>query len=52
LANQPLSTSEYIERAYDADPQREWARLDRHRTEFALTTGCGHCCRERQVCYA
>jgi len=37
LANQPLSPGEHIERAYDADPQREWARLERHRTEFALT---------------
>jgi SAM-dependent methyltransferase len=22
---------------YDADPEREWARMDRHRTEFAVT---------------
>jgi len=37
LANQLLSTSEYIARAYDANSEREWARLERHRTEFALT---------------
>jgi S-adenosylmethionine-dependent methyltransferase len=26
-----------VERAYDQDPQYEWDRLDRHRTEFAVT---------------
>lgn len=29
--------SEHIARLYDFDPEREWARLDRHRTELALT---------------
>jgi len=28
---------EYIERYYDQQPEREWERLERHRTEFALT---------------
>jgi ubiquinone/menaquinone biosynthesis C-methylase UbiE len=37
-----LSTSEHVERAYDADPQREWARLERHRTEFAVTLRALH----------
>ncbi len=41
-ADPPLSTSEYVERAYDADPQREWARLERHRTELALTRRALH----------
>jgi ubiquinone/menaquinone biosynthesis C-methylase UbiE len=41
-ADQPLSTSEHVERAYDADPQREWARLERHRTEFAVTLRALH----------
>ncbi|MCA9934894.1 MAG: methyltransferase domain-containing protein [Ardenticatenaceae bacterium] len=26
-----------VEQLYDSDPQREWERLDRHRTEFAVT---------------
>jgi 2-polyprenyl-3-methyl-5-hydroxy-6-metoxy-1,4-benzoquinol methylase len=26
-----------VEQLYDSDPQREWAREDRHRTEFAVT---------------
>lgn len=29
--------SERVERYYDADPMREWERLERHRTEAALT---------------
>ena len=28
---------EHIEAAYDGDPGREWQRLERHRTEFAVT---------------
>ena len=24
-------------RLYDSQPQREWERMDRHRTEFAVT---------------
>jgi SAM-dependent methyltransferase len=27
----------YVARYYDAQPEREWARLERHRTEFAVT---------------
>jgi S-adenosylmethionine-dependent methyltransferase len=27
----------YVQAAYDEDPEREWQRLDRHRTEFAVT---------------
>jgi S-adenosylmethionine-dependent methyltransferase len=27
----------YVQAAYDGDPEREWQRLDRHRTEFAVT---------------
>ncbi len=27
----------YIERLYDGQPQREWERAERHRTEFAVT---------------
>ena len=42
MADHPLSTSEHVERAYDADPQREWARLERHRTELALTLRALH----------
>jgi ubiquinone/menaquinone biosynthesis C-methylase UbiE len=26
-----------IQRLYDSDPQREWQRLERHRTEYAVT---------------
>jgi S-adenosylmethionine-dependent methyltransferase len=26
-----------VEKLYDDDPQREWERMDRHRTEFAVT---------------
>jgi SAM-dependent methyltransferase len=26
-----------VQRLYDADPANEWARMDRHRTEFAVT---------------
>lgn len=35
----PLATptAEAVARYYDADPEREWARMDRHRTEFAVT---------------
>lgn len=28
---------EHVRAAYDGDPEREWQRLDRHRTEFAVT---------------
>ena len=31
------SVSEHVARLYDSMPEREWARMDRHRTEFALT---------------
>ncbi len=27
----------YIQRGYDLNPQREWERMDRHRTEFAVS---------------
>lgn len=27
----------HVERLYDSDPEREWERLGRHRTEFAVT---------------
>ncbi len=27
----------HVQAAYDRDPEREWQRLDRHRTEFAVT---------------
>jgi len=30
-------TVRYIERLYDGQPQREWERAERHRTEFAVT---------------
>ena len=26
-----------VERLYDSMPEREWARMDRHRTEFYVT---------------
>jgi S-adenosylmethionine-dependent methyltransferase len=29
--------SEAVARIYDSDPEREWARMDRHRTEFSVT---------------
>ncbi len=29
--------SDHIAAMYDADPEREWARMDRHRTEFHIT---------------
>jgi S-adenosylmethionine-dependent methyltransferase len=28
---------EHVRAAYDADPEREWQRLEQHRTEFAVT---------------
>jgi S-adenosylmethionine-dependent methyltransferase len=28
---------EFVQRLYDQGPQREWERMDRHRTEFAVT---------------
>jgi S-adenosylmethionine-dependent methyltransferase len=28
---------EHVRAAYDGNPEREWQRLDRHRTEFAVT---------------
>lgn len=31
------SLTDPIARLYDADPEREWARMDRHRTEFHIT---------------
>jgi S-adenosylmethionine-dependent methyltransferase len=27
----------YVQASYDGDPEREWQRLERHRTEFAVT---------------
>ncbi len=33
----PTPVSESVVRLYDAAPDREWARMDRHRTEFAVT---------------
>ena len=33
----PEETVNLVERLYDNDPQREWARETRHRTEFAVT---------------
>lgn len=30
-------TVQYIKNAYDQNPEREWERMDRHRTEFAVT---------------
>jgi S-adenosylmethionine-dependent methyltransferase len=32
-----LPVSAAIQRLYDSMPEREWARLDRHRTEFHIT---------------
>ncbi|MBN1485059.1 MAG: class I SAM-dependent methyltransferase, partial [Chloroflexia bacterium] len=32
--------SEWIQWSYDEQIEREWQRLDRHRTEFALTLQC------------
>ena len=32
----------YITSIYDADPEREWQRFDRHRTEFAVTLRAIH----------
>ena len=41
-----LSSSEAmrlaVQRLYDADPANEWARMDRHRTEFAVTLRALH----------
>jgi len=31
-----------VQRLYDADPAGEWARMDRHRTEFAVTLRALH----------
>ncbi len=31
------SAQEYVQASYDRQPQREWARMDRHRTEFSVT---------------
>ena len=31
------AVSEHVARLYDSNPEREWQRMDRHRTEFALT---------------
>jgi hypothetical protein len=31
------SVRAHIELCYDRDPQREWERVERHRTEFAVT---------------
>ena len=33
----PDSVGELIERYYDEQVQREWERMERHRTEFAVT---------------
>ncbi len=32
-----MIAQQYIERAYDRQPEREWERMDRHRTEFGVT---------------
>ncbi len=34
---EPASVSQHVAHLYDSNPAREWARMDRHRTEFALT---------------
>lgn len=34
---QGTKASKHIERLYDGEPGREWQRMDRHRTEFAVT---------------
>lgn len=34
---QPTPLTAAVQRLYDSDPAREWLRMDRHRTEFALT---------------
>ena len=35
--NHCTQAHKWIERAYDQQPEREWERLERHRTEFAVT---------------
>ena len=37
MAIEPQAVRSAIEALYDRDAQREWARADRHRTEFAIT---------------
>jgi S-adenosylmethionine-dependent methyltransferase len=37
MTDNPDSIIAAVEQMYDADPQREWDRMDRHRTEFAVT---------------
>ncbi len=41
LPNQPTSQptlmTAAVQRLYDSDPAHEWVRMDRHRTEFAVT---------------
>lgn len=32
-----MNITDTIQRLYDLQPQREWERMDRHRTEFAVT---------------
>ena len=43
---EPLSSADTmrlaVQRLYDADPANEWARMDRHRTEFAVTLRALH----------
>jgi ubiquinone/menaquinone biosynthesis C-methylase UbiE len=34
---EPASVSQHVAHLYDSNPAREWERMDRHRTEFALT---------------
>ncbi|MCX6028567.1 MAG: methyltransferase domain-containing protein [Chloroflexi bacterium] len=37
MPEHPTPVSESVARLYDAAPEREWARMERHRTEFAVT---------------
>jgi len=37
IAMDSFDIASAVARLYDADPGREWARMDRHRTEFAVT---------------
>src|SRR5512136_2362422 len=41
--NKPMSGyADLISHIYDKDPQHEWERMDRHRTEFAVTLRAMH----------
>lgn len=37
MGDRQQATRAYVERLYDRQPQQEWERLERHRTEFAVT---------------